>query len=219
MAEFWYDLGVNLLSDLVIIVATYYIVGRLLDRKIQQQKLAEAKPIAKEAIGFRLWPMLRIVMMETTKLTLTPTSRLSRADVFFAYVQEDHYKFIFEQTEKLVEIYGDRIPDDIQQDLIDFSYHAGELCESIAHIKVNWEILPHLEEWGRLKSDAQNLVSEVDDLVKKLVDRDLLSNEIGKRYQEGRNQIVSVWRGEGYPIPYGKKGRARTSGKKGQKSS
>lgn len=219
MVDFWYDLGVNLLSDLVIIIATYYVVGRLLERKLQQQKLAEARPIAEEAIGFRLWPMLRIVIMDTTKLTITPNSRLTRADVFFAYVQEDHYKFIFEQSERLIDIYSDRIPDDIQRDIIEFGYHAGDLCESIAHIKVNWESVPHLDEWRRLKSDAQNFVDKADALVNKLVERGLLSNEMAKRYREGRNQIASVWRGEGYMIPYARRRRPRISKKKRRRSS
>jgi hypothetical protein len=209
MVDFWYDLGVNLLAGFIGFgcgaVVTYFSMGRFLDRRLQQQKLAEARPIAKEVIGYRLWPILRIVILQLTQMALTPTQRLRRSDVFFAYVQENHYAFIFDQIEKLIDIYGDRIPDDIQKDLIEFGQNAGILCESISRIKANWQIASSLDEWANLKPDAGRLASEADDLVKKLVQNGALSEELAERYQLLRREALS--RGEGYMIPYGGKPR------------
>lgn len=211
MADFWYDLGVNLLAGLIgfflATIATYLIVGHLLDKKLQEQRLKQAKPIAKTAIDYQLWPILRIVVLDLTQMTISPTQILSRSDVFFVRVQENTYKFIYDQIQNLINTYPGRISDDILKDLMEFGFNAGFLCDSIAHIKVNWQIKSHLDEWKNLKSDADRLAGGADSLVRKLSNNGLLSEDLAKRYELLRREALS--RGIGYTIPYGGKRQRR----------
>jgi len=189
MADFWYDLGIDILADLISFalgaVATYFIVDHLLEKKKRERELAQAKPLAKSAISFRLWPILRVVIFSLFPLLRISQKKL-KAD-FFKIAEENHFVFIFEEIERLIDIYGNRIPDDIQEDLMNFGYHAGDFCESISFIKINFEIVDKLEEWKTFPDDAKKLGAEAEALVSKLVERDLVPKTFAGRFKAARD--------------------------------
>jgi hypothetical protein len=187
MPDILYDFGINLLSDIVgfviALMLTYYFIGRIQEKKQQRQKWAEVKPIAREAISYRIWWILRFIALDVTRLAATPAEILQNEKFFYERVNENVFVTIFEQIERLIEIYGNRIPDDVQRDFMHFGYDAGYLADSISHIKVNFEIKDDLDEWKSLKQDVQRLVDDVSSLVAKLEKKGLLSKQIVSRYR------------------------------------
>lgn len=194
MADILYDFAINLVTDFVgfaaAIYLTYRFLGRFQEKRQQQQKWAEVKPIAREAISHRLWWMLRFMAIEATDLAATPFNILENEKFFFERVNENVFVTIYEQIERLIEIYGDRIPDEVQRDLMHFGYDAGDLAESISLVKLNFDIKDDLDEWKNLKQDVQRLVDDASSLVEKLEKQELLSKEQAARYRLAKEQIL-----------------------------
>ena len=186
MADILYDLGVNIIADiigfLVALLLTYRFVGFFLEKRTQKQELTKVKPIAKKAISYRLWWMLRFIALDVTRLSSTPTDVLENEGFFFDHVHEEPLAAMFDQIERLLEIYGKRIPDDVQNDLMSLGYMAGDLSESISRIKVNFSVKEHLEDWKHLREDAQQLTCHATELVKRLEKEGLLEKELAERY-------------------------------------
>lgn len=95
---------------------------------------------------------------------------------------EDQLVFVFEQTEKLIDIYGHLIPVDVQDSLMKLGEKAGELANSINHLKSNYDIIEELDEWKELRPQLTSLMSDFDALVLKLTKLGFLSDQFSAHW-------------------------------------
>ena len=162
----------------------------MVKRKAKKQELKEVKPMARKAISNRLWWMLRFIAFDVTRLATTPSEILENDKFFYEKVNEEHFVAIFEQIEKLIEIYGNRIADDVQNDLMNLGYEAGNLAESIAFVKINFDIKQDFDEWKHFRDYVRQIADDAGLLVEKLEKEELLDKEMVERYKLARDMSL-----------------------------
>ena len=180
------DFFTDLLKDFLVgafflilgILATYYIVENALEKR----RLGRVRPIARLAIESRLWHIERTLISDLYPL-LPKTPNELKEFVRNSAPQQDRFVWIFEQVEKLVDIYGNTIPEDLQEELIRFGQDAGDFGDMLFHLAVNYDIIDDLEEWKEFPSHCKNLSLEFEALLDKIVKKNLVSQDLQQRLQ------------------------------------
>lgn len=182
--DLWKDIIVGAVFLILGAVATYYIV----ENAVEKRRLGRVRGIARFAIESRLWHIESVLILDLYPLLLKTPRRLKEF-VKGSVAQQDRFVWIFEQIEKLIDIYGDFIPEDLQRELIEFGQHAGEFADLLAHLAVNYVVIDELEEWKQFPSNCKNLVHEFEALLERLAREGLVSEDLKQRLRFAKNQI------------------------------
>jgi hypothetical protein len=140
-----------------------------------------AKPTARAALESRLYHFARVLVLSVGLLLRKSDEEIKKDILDF---NEEHLVFVYEQTEKLIDIYGHLIPIDVQDSLMKFGDKAGELANSINHVKSNYDIIEDLDEWKELRPQLTSLISDFDALVLKLTKQGLLSSQFSDHWNK-----------------------------------
>ncbi len=151
----------------------WFTVGVLFTVLWDRWRYRKAKPTAREALESRLHHFARILVLSVGLLLRKPDEEIKKDILNY---NEDHLVVVYEQTEKLIDIYGHLIPIDVQDSLMKFGDKAGDLANSINHVKTNYDIIEELDEWKELRPQLTSLISDFDALVLKLTKRGFLSD-------------------------------------------
>lgn len=187
------DFFIDLLKDFLVgafflilgMLATYYIVENALEKR----RLGRVRPIAKLAIESRLWHIERALISDLYPL-LPKTADELKEFVRHSDRQQDRFVWMFEQVEKLVDIYGNTIPEDIQEELTRFGQDVGDFVDTLFHLGLNYDIIDDLEEWKDFSSHCKSLSLEFEALLDKLVRKDPVSEDLQQRLQLAKDLII-----------------------------
>jgi hypothetical protein len=164
----------------LIVSAFWFTLGVAFTLFLDEWRHRKAKPTARVALESRLYHFARILLF-TVGFLLRKSDKELKKTLFDTH-DEEHLLVVYEQTEKLIDIYGHLIPIDVQDSLMKFGEEAGELAESINHIKCNYDIIEDLDEWRELRSQATILISDFDALVLKLTKLGFLSDSFSSHW-------------------------------------
>ena len=151
----------------------WFTVGVLFTILWDKWRYRKAKPTARVALESRLYHFARVLVLSVGLLLRKSDEEMKKDILDF---NEDHLVFVYEQTEKLIDIYGHLIPIEVQDSLMKLGEKAGDLANSINHVKTNYDIIEQLDEWRELRPQLTSLMSDFDALVLKLTKLGFLSD-------------------------------------------
>jgi hypothetical protein len=164
----------------------WFIAGVIFTIVLDKVRYRKARPTAKAALEFRLYHVARVLVLSVGLLLKKSDAEIKKT--IFDYDEHD-LVFVFDQTEKLIDIYGHLMPIDVQDGLMKFGEKAGYFADAIAHVKMNFDMVEELDEWKELRSGLTGLISDFDALVIKLTEHGFLSSEFSNHWNTMKTPI------------------------------
>jgi hypothetical protein len=157
----------------------WFIAGAIFTVVLDKWRYRKARPTARAALESRLYYIARVLVLSVGILLRKSDAEIKNTIFDFS---EDHLVFIFEQTEKLIDIYGHLMPINVQESLRKLGDEAGYLADDVVHVKVNFDMVDELDEWKELRPRLTSLVNDFDELVIKLTKHGFLSNQFSDHW-------------------------------------
>jgi len=160
-------------------LTTYYIVEKLLE----ERRLSQVKPISRKILSSRLWVVPRVILIDLNRIKNRSDDELKK-DVKARRLSSYVFVTIHRNIEEIIDIYGDRLSDQVVEKLVDFNETTGLLADDLSHIQLNLEIIDTLDEWKYLRRDIEAFIKDFDDLANFLTENDLLPRDFLVRYKK-----------------------------------
>ena len=135
-------------------LTTYYIVEKLLE----ERRLSQVKPISRKILSSRLWVVPRVILIDLNRIKNRSDDELKK-DVKARRLSSYVFVTIHRNIEEIIDIYGDRLSDQVVEKLVDFNETTGLLADDLSHIQLNLEIIDTLDEWKYLRRDIEAFLS------------------------------------------------------------
>lgn len=159
----------------------WFIAGAIFTIALDKWRYRKTRPTARAALESRLYHVARVLVLSVGLLLRKSDEEIKKAILDF---NEDHIVFVFEQTEKLIDVYGHLMPIDVQDGLMKLGEKAGYVADAVHHVKMNYEIIEDLDEWKELRPQLTSLISDFDALVLKLTKQGLLSSHFSYHWNK-----------------------------------
>jgi hypothetical protein len=172
------------ITDLVLGLI-WFIAGAIFTIALDKWRYRKTRPTARVALESRLHHVARVLVLSVGLLLRKSDEEIKRTILDF---NAGHIVFVFEQTEKLIDIYGHLMPIDVQDSLMKLGEKAGYVADAIHHVQINYEIIDDLDEWKELRPQLTSLMRDFDALVLKLTKQGLLSSQFCQHW----NQMKSL---------------------------
>jgi hypothetical protein len=159
----------------------WFIAGAIFTIALDKWRYRKTRPTARAALEYRLYHVARVLVFSIILLLRKSDEEIKKTILDF---NEDHMVFIFEQTEKLIDVYGHLMPIDVQDSLMKLGERAGYVADAVFHVKANYEIIDDLDEWKELRPELISLINDFDALVLKLTKQGLLSSAFSSHWDK-----------------------------------